>query len=119
MRLDRNFMENTWSSFCCGKSLFSHFLACWQIGYVGRSVRWNMLWAKCCICSIPVISSVELSLDADVQTSNLLIAFLKYSSIVMQDTKGKTCCLGGVANVKGQLLNFEALTFEPLGLLCR
>jgi hypothetical protein len=49
-----------------------------------------MLWAKCFICSIPVISSVELSLDADVQTSNLLITFLKYSSIVMQDTKGKT-----------------------------
>ncbi|EGV98243.1 UPF0668 protein C10orf76 [Cricetulus griseus] len=37
--------------------------------------------------SSDVISSVELSLDADVQTSNLLIAFLKYSSIVMQDTK--------------------------------
>lgn len=41
------------------------------------------------ICSIPVINSVELPLDADVQTSNLLITFLKYSSIVMQDTKGK------------------------------
>ncbi|OBS69485.1 hypothetical protein A6R68_01922 [Neotoma lepida] len=37
--------------------------------------------------SSDVISSVELSLDADVQTSNLLITFLKYSSIVMQDTK--------------------------------
>uniref|UniRef100_A0A8C4LFL8 Armadillo like helical domain containing 3 n=1 Tax=Equus asinus asinus TaxID=83772 RepID=A0A8C4LFL8_EQUAS len=39
--------------------------------------------------SSDVISSVELPLDADVQTSNLLITFLKYSSIVMQDTKGK------------------------------
>ncbi|ELV11637.1 hypothetical protein TREES_T100016486 [Tupaia chinensis] len=37
--------------------------------------------------SSDVISSVELPLDADVQTSNLLITFLKYSSIVMQDTK--------------------------------
>lgn len=46
-------------------------------------------------CSISVISSVELPLDADVQTSNLLITFLKYSSIVMQDTKGKVCCFGG------------------------
>uniref|UniRef100_A0A8C5L3Q6 Armadillo-like helical domain containing 3 n=1 Tax=Jaculus jaculus TaxID=51337 RepID=A0A8C5L3Q6_JACJA len=52
------------------------------------------------ICSIPVISSVELPLDADVQTSNLLITFLKYSSIVMQDTKdehrlhsGKLCLI--------------------------
>uniref|UniRef100_A0A2K6B5L8 Armadillo like helical domain containing 3 n=1 Tax=Macaca nemestrina TaxID=9545 RepID=A0A2K6B5L8_MACNE len=45
-------------------------------------------------------SSVELPLDADVQTSNLLITFLKYSSIVMQDTKdehrlhsGKLCLI--------------------------
>ncbi|KGL79732.1 UPF0668 protein C10orf76, partial [Tinamus guttatus] len=37
--------------------------------------------------SSDVISSAELPLDADVQTSNLLITFLKYSSIVMQDTK--------------------------------
>ncbi|XP_050002017.1 armadillo-like helical domain-containing protein 3 [Alexandromys fortis] len=50
--------------------------------------------------SSDVISSVELSLDADVQTSNLLITFLKYSSIVMQDTKdehrlhsGKLCLI--------------------------
>uniref|UniRef100_A0A8C5PBM3 Armadillo-like helical domain-containing protein n=1 Tax=Leptobrachium leishanense TaxID=445787 RepID=A0A8C5PBM3_9ANUR len=42
----------------------------------------------------------ELPLDADVQTSNLLITFLKYSSIVMQDTKdehrlnsGKLCLI--------------------------
>uniref|UniRef100_A0A8C3QUW3 Armadillo like helical domain containing 3 n=1 Tax=Cyanoderma ruficeps TaxID=181631 RepID=A0A8C3QUW3_9PASS len=47
-----------------------------------------------------VISSAELPLDADVQTSNLLITFLKYSSIVMQDTKdehrlhsGKLCLI--------------------------
>lgn len=39
----KGFMISTWSSFFCGKSLFSDFLACWQIGYVGRSVRWNML----------------------------------------------------------------------------
>ncbi|KFO32309.1 hypothetical protein H920_06256 [Fukomys damarensis] len=50
--------------------------------------------------SSDVISSVELPLDADVQTSNLLITFLKYSSIVMQDTKdehrlhsGKLCLI--------------------------
>uniref|UniRef100_A0A8C3H7M6 Armadillo like helical domain containing 3 n=1 Tax=Chrysemys picta bellii TaxID=8478 RepID=A0A8C3H7M6_CHRPI len=60
-----------------------------------------------CFLSIPstanpgqVISSAELPLDADVQTSNLLITFLKYSSIVMQDTKdehrlhsGKLCLI--------------------------
>ncbi|KAL8187468.1 UNVERIFIED_CONTAM: Armadillo-like helical domain-containing protein 3, partial [Gekko kuhli] len=47
-----------------------------------------------------IISTVELPLDADVQTSNLLITFLKYSSIVMQDTKdehrlhsGKLCLI--------------------------
>ncbi|XP_073451465.1 armadillo-like helical domain-containing protein 3 [Aquarana catesbeiana] len=39
--------------------------------------------------SSDVISPTELPLDADVQTSNLLITFLKYSSIVMQDTKGE------------------------------
>ncbi|KAH0623818.1 hypothetical protein JD844_006962 [Phrynosoma platyrhinos] len=50
--------------------------------------------------SSDVISTVELPLDADVQTSNLLITFLKYSSIVMQDTKdehrfhsGKLCLI--------------------------
>lgn len=45
----------------------------------------------CLICFVLVISSAELPLDADGQTSNLLITFLKYSSIVMQDTKGKFC----------------------------
>uniref|UniRef100_A0A452HP26 Armadillo-like helical domain-containing protein n=1 Tax=Gopherus agassizii TaxID=38772 RepID=A0A452HP26_9SAUR len=50
--------------------------------------------------SSDVIGSAELPLDADVQTSNLLITFLKYSSIVMQDTKdehrlhsGKLCLI--------------------------
>ncbi|KAG8435394.1 hypothetical protein GDO86_013373 [Hymenochirus boettgeri] len=50
--------------------------------------------------SSDVISPTELPLDADVQTSNLLITFLKYSSIVMQDTKdehrlnsGKLCLI--------------------------
>ncbi|KAK2535984.1 hypothetical protein Q9966_006669 [Columba livia] len=50
--------------------------------------------------SSDVISSAELPLDADGQTSNLLITFLKYSSIVMQDTKdehrlhsGKLCLI--------------------------
>uniref|UniRef100_A0A8C3XS55 Armadillo like helical domain containing 3 n=1 Tax=Chelydra serpentina TaxID=8475 RepID=A0A8C3XS55_CHESE len=50
--------------------------------------------------SSDVISSAELPLDDDVQTSNLLITFLKYSSIVMQDTKdehrlhsGKLCLI--------------------------
>ncbi|CAH2322949.1 UPF0668 C10orf76 homolog isoform X1 [Pelobates cultripes] len=37
--------------------------------------------------SLDVMNPTELPLDADVQTSNLLITFLKYSSIVMQDTK--------------------------------
>uniref|UniRef100_A0A6I8R8T8 Armadillo like helical domain containing 3 n=1 Tax=Xenopus tropicalis TaxID=8364 RepID=A0A6I8R8T8_XENTR len=50
--------------------------------------------------SSDVISPTELPMDADVQTSNLLITFLKYSSIVMQDTKdehrlnsGKLCLI--------------------------
>uniref|UniRef100_A0A8C5MFB3 Armadillo-like helical domain-containing protein n=1 Tax=Leptobrachium leishanense TaxID=445787 RepID=A0A8C5MFB3_9ANUR len=50
--------------------------------------------------SSDVMSPNELPLDADVQTSNLLITFLKYSSIVMQDTKdehrlnsGKLCLI--------------------------
>uniref|UniRef100_UPI001EAEB730 armadillo-like helical domain-containing protein 3 n=1 Tax=Oncorhynchus gorbuscha TaxID=8017 RepID=UPI001EAEB730 len=33
------------------------------------------------------MNSSELPLDPNLQTSNLLITFLKYSSIVMQDTK--------------------------------
>ncbi|XP_032806237.1 armadillo-like helical domain-containing protein 3 [Petromyzon marinus] len=33
------------------------------------------------------LSSTELPLDPNIQTSNLLITFLKYSSIIMQDTK--------------------------------
>ncbi|RXM99506.1 UPF0668 protein C10orf76-like [Acipenser ruthenus] len=37
--------------------------------------------------SVDVMSSTELPLDPNLQTSNLLITFLKYSSIVMQDTK--------------------------------
>ncbi|MGH0139351.1 UNVERIFIED_CONTAM: hypothetical protein FKN15_009691 [Acipenser sinensis] len=37
--------------------------------------------------SVSVMSSTELPLDPNLQTSNLLITFLKYSSIVMQDTK--------------------------------
>uniref|UniRef100_A0A3B3T120 Armadillo like helical domain containing 3 n=1 Tax=Paramormyrops kingsleyae TaxID=1676925 RepID=A0A3B3T120_9TELE len=36
-----------------------------------------------------LMNSAELPLDPNLQTSNLLITFLKYSSIVMQDTKGK------------------------------
>lgn len=39
------------------------------------------------ICII-VMSNPELPLDPNLQTSNLLITFLKYASIVMQDTKG-------------------------------
>uniref|UniRef100_A0A6Q2XRW2 Armadillo-like helical domain-containing protein n=1 Tax=Esox lucius TaxID=8010 RepID=A0A6Q2XRW2_ESOLU len=37
--------------------------------------------------STDVMNSSELPLDPNLQTSNLLITFLKYSSIVMQDTK--------------------------------
>ncbi|MGH0154089.1 UNVERIFIED_CONTAM: hypothetical protein FKN15_037769 [Acipenser sinensis] len=37
--------------------------------------------------SVDVMSSTELPLDPNLQTSNLLITFLKYSSIIMQDTK--------------------------------
>lgn len=39
----------------------------------------------CCV----VMNNPELPLDPNLQTSNLLITFLKYASIVMQDTKGK------------------------------
>uniref|UniRef100_A0A674BFB4 Armadillo like helical domain containing 3 n=1 Tax=Salmo trutta TaxID=8032 RepID=A0A674BFB4_SALTR len=38
--------------------------------------------------SMDMMNSSELPLDPNLQTSNLLITFLKYSSIVMQDTKG-------------------------------
>lgn len=41
-----------------------------------------------CICCT-VMNNPELPLDPNLQTSNLLITFLKYASIVMQDTKGK------------------------------
>ncbi|KAM8879972.1 armadillo-like helical domain-containing protein 3 [Spinachia spinachia] len=34
-----------------------------------------------------VMNNPELPLDPNLQTSNLLITFLKYASIVMQDTK--------------------------------
>uniref|UniRef100_A0A8B9HG77 Armadillo like helical domain containing 3 n=1 Tax=Astyanax mexicanus TaxID=7994 RepID=A0A8B9HG77_ASTMX len=37
--------------------------------------------------SVTVMHNPELPLDPSMQTSNLLITFLKYSSIVMQDTK--------------------------------
>uniref|UniRef100_A0AAY3ZY83 Armadillo-like helical domain-containing protein n=1 Tax=Denticeps clupeoides TaxID=299321 RepID=A0AAY3ZY83_9TELE len=37
--------------------------------------------------SLDMMNSTELPLDPNLQTSNLLITFLKYSSIVMQDTK--------------------------------
>lgn len=37
--------------------------------------------------SLDVMHNPELPLDPNLQTSNLLITFLKYSSIVMQDTK--------------------------------
>lgn len=41
------------------------------------------------ICMCAVMNNPELPLDPNLQTSNLLITFLKYASIVMQDTKGK------------------------------
>ncbi|XP_052395110.1 armadillo-like helical domain-containing protein 3 isoform X2 [Carassius gibelio] len=37
--------------------------------------------------SLDLMNNPELPLDPNLQTSNLLITFLKYSSIVMQDTK--------------------------------
>uniref|UniRef100_A0A3Q3IPA2 Armadillo-like helical domain-containing protein n=1 Tax=Monopterus albus TaxID=43700 RepID=A0A3Q3IPA2_MONAL len=37
--------------------------------------------------SLDMMSNPELPLDPNLQTSNLLITFLKYASIVMQDTK--------------------------------
>uniref|UniRef100_A0A8C1DVA8 Armadillo like helical domain containing 3 n=1 Tax=Cyprinus carpio carpio TaxID=630221 RepID=A0A8C1DVA8_CYPCA len=37
--------------------------------------------------SLDMMNNPELPLDPNLQTSNLLITFLKYSSIVMQDTK--------------------------------
>uniref|UniRef100_A0A672FFH8 Armadillo-like helical domain-containing protein n=1 Tax=Salarias fasciatus TaxID=181472 RepID=A0A672FFH8_SALFA len=39
--------------------------------------------------SLDMMNNPELPLDPNLQTSNLLITFLKYASIVMQDTKGK------------------------------
>lgn len=38
---------------------------------------------------LAVMNNPELPLDPNLQTSNLLITFLKYSSIIVQDTKGK------------------------------
>lgn len=38
---------------------------------------------------LAVMNNPELPLDPNLQTTNLLITFLKYASIVMQDTKGK------------------------------
>lgn len=52
----------------------------------------DCLWPTFCVCCL-VMSNTELPLDPDLQTSNLLITFLKYSSIVMQDTKGWRLCL--------------------------
>ncbi|XP_043911526.1 armadillo-like helical domain-containing protein 3 [Protopterus annectens] len=50
--------------------------------------------------SLDIMGTTELPLDPNMQTSNLLITFLKYSSIVMQDTKdehrlnsGKLCLI--------------------------
>lgn len=41
------------------------------------------------VCIYCAVNNPELPLDPNLQTSNLLITFLKYASIVMQDTKGK------------------------------
>lgn len=50
------------------------------------------------------MNNPELPLDPNLQTSNLLITFLKYASIVMQDTKGK--------------LNLFLQTFDPVSINC-
>uniref|UniRef100_A0A8B9HD41 Armadillo like helical domain containing 3 n=1 Tax=Astyanax mexicanus TaxID=7994 RepID=A0A8B9HD41_ASTMX len=62
-----------------------------------RGTRYNMfqpglVYFSCCqsylvFFSVTVMHNPELPLDPSMQTSNLLITFLKYSSIVMQDTK--------------------------------
>lgn len=49
------------------------------------------------------MNNPELPLDPNLQTSNLLITFLKYASIVMQDTKG----LSALASL------------QPFGMNCR
>uniref|UniRef100_A0A673CKG9 Armadillo-like helical domain-containing protein n=1 Tax=Sphaeramia orbicularis TaxID=375764 RepID=A0A673CKG9_9TELE len=49
-------------------------------------VYFSLLWFYLCVCCT-VMNNPELPLDPNLQTSNLLITFLKYASIVMQDTK--------------------------------
>lgn len=53
------------------------------------------------------MNNPELPLDPNLQTSNLLITFLKYASIVMQDTKGKQEALF----VSVSLLSFKSSFF--------
>ncbi|KAL4641036.1 hypothetical protein GN956_G11779 [Arapaima gigas] len=53
--------------------------------------------------ALDMLASPELPLDPNLQTSNLLITFLKYSSIVIQDTKGKCCC--ALLNIADQYAN--------------
>lgn len=48
--------------------------------------RVMVMWLTFCRA---VMNNPELPLDPNLQTSNLLITFLKYASIVMQDTKGE------------------------------
>lgn len=48
-------------------------------------ITWLTSVLKLCVA---VMNNPELPLDPNLQTSNLLITFLKYASIVMQDTKG-------------------------------
>lgn len=45
-----------------------------------------------------VMNNSELPLDPNMQACNLLITFLKYASIVMQDTKGKQGSLCSLLN---------------------
>lgn len=44
------------------------------------------------------MNNSELPLDPNMQACNLLITFLKYASIVMQDTKGKQGSLCSLLN---------------------
>lgn len=70
---------------------------------------WCLLTWSLLLLLLSVMNSAELPLDPNLQTSNLLITFLKYSSIVMQDTKGK--CDPAELPIKSSCLSLTQGTF--------
>lgn len=91
-----------WNSFKCSAFIFNNisiFLVTLvylsSFSGIRKKCWWHFnrrdyVWLTLClfICCA-VMNNPELPLDPNLQTSNLLITFLKYASIVMQDTKGK------------------------------